>query len=90
MSVAKLRGPRDKKRAKFGKCEGRKSMLERNPYIVQAAKRLAGEKRRSLREIAAELDVQGLSPSPAKHLPLMWLGMLAVQLGRHRTGNSCL
>jgi DNA invertase Pin-like site-specific DNA recombinase len=66
MSVAKLRGPRDKKRAKFGKCEGRKSMLERNPYIVQAAKRLAGEKRRSLREIAAELDVQGFVAKSGK------------------------
>jgi DNA invertase Pin-like site-specific DNA recombinase len=66
MTVNKLRGARDKKRRNFGKCEGRKSMLERNPYIVQAAKRLAEEKRRSLREIAAELELQGFVAKSGK------------------------
>jgi hypothetical protein len=58
MTVLKLRGAREKKRRKYGKCEGRKSMLERNPRTVEAAKRLAEEKHRSLREIAAKLEAK--------------------------------
>jgi DNA invertase Pin-like site-specific DNA recombinase len=57
--VAKLKGARNRKKAKTGKCGGRYSMLERNPYIVQEAKRLAEEKHRSLREIAEELQAKG-------------------------------
>jgi hypothetical protein len=45
-----------RKKAQTGKCGGRKTMLERNPLIVQVAKRLSEEKHRSLREIAAELE----------------------------------
>ena len=60
MTVAKLRGARDRKRKAGGKCEGRKSLAELYPGVVREAKRLAranpknGE-RRSLRKIAAEL-----------------------------------
>jgi hypothetical protein len=60
MTVAKLRGARDRKRKANGKCEGRKSLAEMYPGVVREAKRLAranpktGE-RRSLRKIAAEL-----------------------------------
>jgi DNA invertase Pin-like site-specific DNA recombinase len=58
--VAKLKAARDRKRAKTGKGEGRHSMLERNPYVVQAAKRLADERpMRSLRQIAEALASQG-------------------------------
>jgi hypothetical protein len=39
--VAKLKGARDRKKAQIGKCGGRHSMLERNPYVVREAKRLA-------------------------------------------------
>jgi DNA invertase Pin-like site-specific DNA recombinase len=58
MTVSKLRGARDKKRAKYGRCEGRKSILERDPRIVEAAKMLAREKL-SLRQISAALQTQG-------------------------------
>jgi DNA invertase Pin-like site-specific DNA recombinase len=79
MIVAKLRGARDKKRAKYGKCEGRKSMLEGNAYIVQAAKRLADEKRRLLQEIAAELELQGFVAKSGKPFATDVVGgMLAV------------
>ena len=60
MTVAKLRGARERKRKALGKCEGRKSLAEMHPAVVREAKRLAranpksGE-RRSLRKIAAEL-----------------------------------
>ena len=60
MTVAKLRGARDRKRATGVKVEGRKSHAELRPEVVSEAKRLyrrspkTGE-RRSLREIAAEL-----------------------------------
>jgi DNA invertase Pin-like site-specific DNA recombinase len=77
MTVAKLRGARDRKRRDTGKkVEGRKSWLERNPEAVRAAKELqgAGVRPVSLRKIAAELAKQGhrakngneLSPSVVK------------------------
>jgi hypothetical protein len=34
MTVAKLRGARERKRREAGKCEGRKSHAERNPELV--------------------------------------------------------
>jgi DNA invertase Pin-like site-specific DNA recombinase len=60
MTVAKLRGARDRIRKERGKCEGRKGYAELNPELVALVKRLrraspnTGE-RRSLRQIAAEL-----------------------------------
>ncbi len=55
--VAKLRGARERKRAVTGKCEGRKSLAERSPELIQAAKALNDG--RSLRKIAAALSDQG-------------------------------
>jgi hypothetical protein len=43
--VAKLKGARHRNKAKTGKCGGRHSMLERDPYVAREAKRLAEEKR---------------------------------------------
>jgi DNA invertase Pin-like site-specific DNA recombinase len=59
--VAKLAGARARKKAETGKCGGRNSMLERDPRIVAAAKALVapGQKHRSLRDIARELQAQG-------------------------------
>jgi hypothetical protein len=34
MTVAKLRGARERRRREVGKCEGRKSHAERNPELV--------------------------------------------------------
>ena len=63
MTVAKLRGARERKRRDAGKCEGRKSHAERNPELVALAKRLHRQKpkggRMSLRAISTELAVQG-------------------------------
>ena len=59
--VAKLKAARDRKKADTGKCGGRLSMLERDPHIVEAAKRLSEEKHRSLREIAVELQTMGFA-----------------------------
>ena len=59
MTIAKLRGVRERKRTASG-CEGRKSLAEIYPAVVREAKRLAranpktGEQR-SLRKIAAQL-----------------------------------
>src|SRR5689334_3756827 len=59
-TVAKLKAARDRKRARDGKCEGRKSHVEMNPELVALVKRLrrrspkTGE-RKSLRAIACEL-----------------------------------
>jgi DNA invertase Pin-like site-specific DNA recombinase len=56
MLVAKLKGARDRKRAKTGKVEGRKSYLERDPDLVATAKRIHKQHPRlSLRGIANEL-----------------------------------
>jgi hypothetical protein len=63
MTVAKLRGARERKRREAGKCEGRKSHAERNPELVALAKRLHRQRpkggRMSLRAISAELATQG-------------------------------
>jgi DNA invertase Pin-like site-specific DNA recombinase len=63
MTVAKLRGARERKRRDVGKCEGRKSHAELNPELVALAKRLRRAKpkggRMSLRAISAELATQG-------------------------------
>jgi len=64
--VAKLAGARARKKAQTGKCGGRLSMLERDPHIVKRAKELAREKHRSLREIAAELEIEGFVAKSGK------------------------
>jgi DNA invertase Pin-like site-specific DNA recombinase len=62
--VAKLKAARDRKRARDGKCEGRKSHVEMNPELVALVKKLrrrnpkTGE-RKSLRAIASELAKLG-------------------------------
>jgi DNA invertase Pin-like site-specific DNA recombinase len=62
--VKKLKAARDRKRATGAKVEGRKSHAEVNPEAVQLAKKLRRAspktgKRRSLREISAELAAAG-------------------------------
>jgi hypothetical protein len=54
MTVAKLKGGRDRMRRVSGKCEGRKSYAERAPEIAK----------RTLREVPAELAARGyVTPS---------------------------
>jgi DNA invertase Pin-like site-specific DNA recombinase len=63
MTVAKLRGARERKRRENGKCEGRKSHAEANPELVALVRQLRRRPkggRRSLREISAELAGRGL------------------------------
>jgi len=59
--VAKLKAARDRKRATGVKVEGRKNYAERNPELVELARELRrrGKRRRSLREISAELVLRG-------------------------------
>ena len=62
MTVAKLKGARDRKRLRTGKCEGRKSHLEMNPALVAEARRLrrpSKGRKRSLRAVGAALATQG-------------------------------
>jgi DNA invertase Pin-like site-specific DNA recombinase len=63
MTVAKLRGARERKRREAGKCEGRKSHAERNPELVALVRQLRRRRPKggqwSLREISAELAAQG-------------------------------
>jgi DNA invertase Pin-like site-specific DNA recombinase len=65
MLVAKLKGARDRKRAATGKCGGRKSYAERKGgrEMVALAKKLArytiNGRKGSLRDIAAELEING-------------------------------
>src|SRR5262249_50943201 len=63
MTVAKLRGARERKRREAGKCEGRKNHAERNPKLVALVKRLRRQRpkggRMSLRAISAELAARG-------------------------------
>lgn len=66
MTVAKLKGARDRIRRDGRKCEGRKSYAEAKPEMVDLARKLDG-KRLSLRKISAELAEQG--HMTAKGLP---------------------
>jgi DNA invertase Pin-like site-specific DNA recombinase len=63
MTVAKLRGARERKRREVGKCEGRKSHAERNPELVALVRQLRRRRpkggQRSLREISSELAARG-------------------------------
>jgi DNA invertase Pin-like site-specific DNA recombinase len=62
MTVAKLRGARERKRRKTGggKVEGRKSYAETKPELVKLARELSEQRPRlSLRQISAELAAQG-------------------------------
>jgi DNA invertase Pin-like site-specific DNA recombinase len=65
MTVAKLKGARDRKRREQGKCEGRRSYAERAPEMVELAKALKSRGGRvSLREVSAELAARGyMTPS---------------------------
>jgi DNA invertase Pin-like site-specific DNA recombinase len=63
--VAKLRGARERKRAVQGKCEGRKSLAERSPELIEAAKALNDG--RSLRKIAEGLAEKGFITPNGKH-----------------------
>jgi DNA invertase Pin-like site-specific DNA recombinase len=63
MTVAKLKGARDRMRRINGKCEGRKSYAERDPELVKLARALhrPDPDRRpiSLRQVAAALAAEG-------------------------------
>ena len=69
MTVAKLKGARDRVRRQRGKCEGRKSYAERDPELVDLVRWLhhnVNGRPYSLREVAAELARR---PPPAKIRP---------------------
>jgi DNA invertase Pin-like site-specific DNA recombinase len=58
MTVAKLKGARDRKRATGVKVEGRKSHQEARPEVVALARKLRRQKL-SLRAIAERLEAKG-------------------------------
>jgi DNA invertase Pin-like site-specific DNA recombinase len=61
--VARLKRSRDRRKAKTGKCGGRRSHAEARPEVVALVKKLRRKRpkgvQRSLREIAAELESRG-------------------------------
>jgi DNA invertase Pin-like site-specific DNA recombinase len=61
--VAKLKAARERKKRETGKCGGRRSVAEMSPETVALAKKLArypvNGRRRSLRDVAAELEAAG-------------------------------
>jgi hypothetical protein len=63
MTVAKLRGARERKRRDAGKCEGRKSHAELRPELVSLVRQLRRKRpkggQRSLRDISVELAARG-------------------------------
>jgi DNA invertase Pin-like site-specific DNA recombinase len=84
MTVMKLRAARDRKRALKGKCEGRKAYMEVMPEVVREIKRLRrkrkGLKRRTFRQIAEELNQQGLKTMTGK----IWTGQLVQNVLRRK------
>ena len=65
MLVQKLRVARQRKKAKFGKCEGRKSYREAAPQTVAFIRRLRrkpkGKKRRPYKDIAELMNSEGIA-----------------------------
>jgi DNA invertase Pin-like site-specific DNA recombinase len=76
MTVMKLRAARERKRALSGKCEGRKAYMEVMPEVVREIKRLRRKrkalKRRTFKQVAEELNRQGLKTMTGK----TWTGQL--------------
>ena len=70
MTVLKLRAARERKRAKAGKCEGRKSYAEVAPQVIQELKRLRrkpkGGRRRTCDQVASMLNDQGMVTASGK------------------------
>ena len=64
MIVFKLRAARERKRARDGKCEGRKSYTETSPEVIREVKRLRrrrkGQKQMPFSMVARELNHKGL------------------------------
>ncbi len=71
MTVLKLRAARERKRIKYGKCEGRKNYGEVAPKIVADIKRLRrkrkGKKRRTFNQIAETLNSSGSVTTTGKN-----------------------
>jgi len=76
MTVLKLRAARERKRAKSGKCEGRKSYREARPETIREIRRLRrkrkGLRRRTYKETAHELNKKGLVSMTGRK----WTGQL--------------
>jgi DNA invertase Pin-like site-specific DNA recombinase len=87
MLVAKLRGARERKKAITGKCGGRMNYLERNPEAVALAKKLArypvNGRRRSLRDVAAELETQGHTSPAGKRYTATAVARMVAAATRH-------
>jgi DNA invertase Pin-like site-specific DNA recombinase len=70
MLVLKLRASRERKRAKVGKCEGRKSYSEAMPEVLKEIKRLRrarkGMPRRTYEKVAEELNAAGFKSMMGK------------------------
>ncbi len=70
MIVLKLRAARERKRAKTGKCEGRKGYHEAAPEVLQEIKRLRrkqkGKKCLSFEKIASKLNNEGFISTTGK------------------------
>ena len=86
MTVAKLKGARDRIRRKTGKCEGRKSYAERNPELVALAKEIRGQGARvSLRQVAGELEARGYkTPSGERYSASAVASMLGLGLSSYK------
>ena len=70
MTVLKLRAARERKRAKVGKCEGRKSYSEAMPGVIKEIRRLRrkrkGMPRRTFIKVADELNRSGFKTMTGK------------------------
>jgi DNA invertase Pin-like site-specific DNA recombinase len=65
LTIAKLRGARERKKATTGKCEGRKSWAEMDPKMVEVARQLR-KTGKSLNAVREALAKQGFVSSSGK------------------------
>ena len=86
--VAKLRAARERKKKLTGKCGGRKSYAERDATMVMLAKKLArypvNGRKRSLRDIAVELEAQGYVNERGKPFNPKSVASMLTSEGRRR------
>ncbi len=86
--VAKLRAARERKKKLTGKCGGRKSYAERDATMVMLAKKLArypvNGRKRSLRDIAVELEAQGYVNERGKPFNAKSVASMLTSEGRRR------
>ena len=93
MTVLKLRAARERKRAKVGKCEGRKSYSEAMPEVIKEIRRLRrkrkGMPRRTFIKVADELNDNGFTTMTGKPFTGQVVQNILQEIKKRQSVNQC-